>query len=344
MMDAVLVLNSGSSSIKAALFDVRTGMNLDRLHLAHLPPDEHLGAFHRVFTWATGQNSSEVKRIVATVHRVVHGGDEFHAATVLNDGVLQYLQNLTPLAPLHQPACLHGISVCRAAYPDIPHYACFDTAFHAQQSALQTTLPIPAETKMRRYGFHGLSYSQIARRYPAGRTIAAHLGSGSSVCAIQDGISLASTMGLTALDGLPMATRSGAIDAGAVLILARQHGVDMTEDMLYRHSGLLALSGISGDMHTLRQSADARASFAIAYFTHSIAAAIAALCVSMGGVDRVVFTGGIGENDAALRQDVCTKLAFLPKFDVAVHACDEEREMFLELQPAHQMDTQQSGH
>lgn len=267
--------------------------------------------------WAPG-------RVVRAVgHRVVHGGTDYAAPQVIDDATLAALAHLCPLAPLHQPFNLAGIRAARARFPGVLQLACFDTAFHRGHPFVHDAYALPRELHaagVRRYGFHGLSYAYVARRLArldpqaaAGRTVVAHLGSGASACALQTGSSLASTMGFTALDGLPMGTRPGQLDAGVLLWLIAERGLDgeALTDLLYRQSGLKGLSGLSADMRTLRASTDPRARQAIDYFVARLREAVGALAAALGGLDALVFTGGIGEHDALTRAETVAGLGFL---------------------------------
>jgi acetate kinase len=260
-------------------------------------------------------------KLRAVAHRVVHGGGVYQQAVQVNDTVLQELQRFCTLAPLHQPHNLAGIRAFTRAFPSTPQIACFDTAFHASLPEVEYRFALPAELLaqgLRRYGFHGLSYQYVANTLlgltprAQGRVIMAHLGSGASVCAMVQGQSRATSMGFSAVDGLMMGTRSGALDAGVLLHLLSQ-GWDHArlEQLLYRQSGLLGVSGLSSDMRRLRASNDSRAKLAIEMFTYRTIREIGALIASIGGLDALVFTGGIGENDAMLRSDVCEKLHYL---------------------------------
>ncbi|MFX1684856.1 acetate/propionate family kinase [Paraburkholderia sp. A1RO-5L] len=262
-------------------------------------------------------------------HRVVHGGTHFKDAVLIDDKVIEELDSLTPLAPLHQPHNLAAIRAVRTAAPDLPQVACFDTAFHAGNGIMAQLFALPYhyyEEGIRRYGFHGLSYEYIAHYLHAtepdvarGRVVVAHLGNGASLCSMKDGKSVETTMGLTALDGLPMGTRSGAIDAGAVLwMMARGMGYDEIEKLLYQESGLKGLSGVSSDMRELLASDNERARLAIDFYTYRIAQEVGKLAVGLGGLDALVMTGGIGEHAAPIRAQVCERLA--PLFGIALDA------------------------
>jgi len=249
-------------------------------------------------------------------HRVVHGGLDFAAPVLLDDRIVARLEALAPLAPLHQPHNLAVIRALRAVNPELAQVACFDTAFHRDQPLLATSFAIPrkfTEDGVRRYGFHGLSYQsvlrqviQIAPEMGCARIIAAHLGNGASLCAIQESRSVASTMGFTAVDGLMMGTRCGSIDPGALIYLMDSYGMGPREleELIYRRSGLLGVSGLSSDMRLLRASSEMAAKEAIDLFVYRIIREIGSLAAALGGLDAVVFTGGIGENDPETRAAV----------------------------------------
>lgn len=262
-------------------------------------------------------------------HRVVHGGANFKDAVLIDDKVIEALDALTPLAPLHQPHNLSAIRAVRSAAPELPQVACFDTAFHAGNDIMAQLFALPYhyyEEGIRRYGFHGLSYEYIARHLhqaapdiARGRVVVAHLGNGASLCAMKDGKSVETTMGLTALDGLPMGTRCGALDAGAVLwMMAQGMSHDEIEKLLYHESGLKGLSGVSSDMRELLASDSGRAKLAIDFYTYRIAQEVGKLAVGLGGLDALVLTGGIGEHAAPIRAQVCERLA--PLFGIAIDA------------------------
>lgn len=256
-------------------------------------------------------------------HRVVHGGATHAAPVVVDDAVFGELEKLVPLAPLHEPHNLEGVRAARERFPAVPQVACFDTAFHRGHAFAEEAFALPREyydAGVRRYGFHGLSYEHVADRLaqlsPAagrGRAIVAHLGSGASACAIRDGRSVASTMGFTALDGLVMGTRPGQIDPGVLLWLMTDRGMDAAaiSDLLYKRSGLKGLSGISNDMRDLRASDAPAAREAIEVFVARLVREVGALAAVLEGLDALVFTAGIGENDAALRAQACARLRWL---------------------------------
>ncbi len=271
-------------------------------------------------------------RIAAAGHRVVHGGTVFGAPVVVDAGVLADLDRLAHLAPHHMPPNIAGIRGLMGRLPGVPQVACFDTAFHAGQPAESATLPLPRDYRergYRRYGFHGLSYAYIVSEFarvtgrplPA-RTIVAHLGNGASMCAVEHGRGVATTMGYSTLDGLVMGTRSGSIDPGVLIELVRSERLDAAglEDLLYNRSGLLGLSGMTSDMRTLLAADTEPARQAVAHYAAAAARHAAALMVALGGCDAIVFTGGIGENAAPVRRMILDKLAWAGcKVDVAAN-------------------------
>ena len=262
-------------------------------------------------------------RVLGVGHRVVHGGARFASPTLVTDDVLTYLHRIVPLAPLHQPHNVAAIEAVAEQLPGVPQVACFDTAFHRGQPAVAELVPLPVEIRragVQRYGFHGLSYEYIASVLPAvapeiadGRVIVAHLGSGASLCALKDRKSVDSTFGFTALDGLCMGTRPGAVDPGVILYLFQTLGLSASEveTMLYKHSGLLGISGISNDMRDLLASKDAEARLAVDYFIYRAVKEIGALAASAGGIDALVFTAGIGEKSAEIRRRICESVTWL---------------------------------
>ena len=338
MNGCIAVLNAGSSSIKFALHDAAAdgaarfrGQVQGIGSQPSLAVRDHAGYVVLERSWpaegfghdaATRELLQAVigllggERPVAVGHRVVHGGMDFGAPVRVDDAVLAELERLVPLAPLHQPHNLAPIRTIAAHAPDLPQVACFDTAFHRSQDSVAQAFSLPRrfhEEGVRRYGFHGLSYEFITARLhdvapeiAAGRLVIGHLGNGASLCAVRDGRSVASTMGFTAVDGLMMGTRCGALDPGVLIHLMDAHGMDARaiEDLIYRKSGLLGVSGISSDMRTLRASSAPDAAEAIALFVYRIVREIGSLVAALGGVDALVFTGGIGENDVATRAEV----------------------------------------
>lgn len=347
-MKAVVSLNSGSSSIKFALFTLDDGITpalsaggkIERIGIApslairtvagetlheHDWTDgaalTHAELLEYLFDWAAGH--LEGREVIAIGHRVVHGGTRFAKPRLVDQDLLDELETLSPLAPLHQPHNLAAIRAVAALQPALPQVACFDTAFHHDKPEIASRMALPRalhDLGIRRYGFHGLSYEYIALRLaeldPAlarGKVIAAHLGNGASLCAIDAGRSVDTTMGFTALDGLMMGTRCGSLDPGVVLHLQTQLGMGVreVEDLLYRKSGLLGVSGVSSDMRALSRSGSPEAEEAIDLFAWRVAREAGALAASLGGVDGVVFTAGIGENHADVRARICRRLAWL---------------------------------
>jgi acetate kinase len=343
--DCIIVVNAGSSSIKFSLhtaappFDARwrgliEGISTEphlRLRDAagatklerHWPSDgfDHATGVRELL--ALGPEVMGGMRVTAVGHRVVHGGTEFAGPVLVDPNIIARLEALCPLAPLHQPHNLAPIRAIGELAPQVPQVACFDTAFHRMQPELAQSFALPqvlTEAGIRRYGFHGLSYefiqSQLADLGPDladGRVIVAHLGNGASLCAMHHGRSIASTMGFTALDGLVMGTRCGAIDPGVLLHLMDTHGMNarQLENLLYRESGLLGVSAISSDMRTLRASPESGAAQAIALFVYRIVREVGSMAAALGGLDALIFTGGIGENDAATRAEVSAGCAWL---------------------------------
>ena len=341
-MTTVLTLNAGSSSLKFAVYSsdsdhpLVTGL-VDRIGTnATLKLKDKRGFDLPTKTDGLSTHQEALTSVLSAIepeldgqsidivgHRVVHGGLWYDAPVMVTDEVLERLTTLEPFAPLHQPHNLNGIKAAKAAFPNAPQIACFDTAFHRHHPYVNDTFAIPRayyDKGVRRYGFHGLSYDYIAgelrRIAPTiaqGRVVVAHLGNGASMCAIQDGKSVASTMGFSALDGLPMGTRCGQLDAGVVLYLMDQEGLSATDisDMLYKKSGLLGLSDLSNDMRTLEASDSLEARQAIDYFVFRIQRELGGMAAAMGGIDALVFCGGIGENSAFIRDRVCERTAWM---------------------------------
>jgi acetate kinase len=347
MIDVILVINAGSSSIKFSVF--RTDDGQPRLDMSghiegiHTSPhfvarDEH-GSTIAEKRWHQASELSydgainylseflndhhDGRRLAAVGHRVVHGGAQFSQPVPIDARVLAKLESLVPLAPLHQPHNLKPIRIIAELEPHVPQIACFDTAFHCGQPEVAQAFALPAALTargVRRYGFHGLSYEYIARELPriapeiaTARVVIAHLGNGASMCAIDAGRSVANTMGYTALDGLPMGTRCGNVDPGVLLYLMDELGMDSRaiEHLLYHESGLLGVSGISSDMRTLLASSDPRARLAVDLFVYRIGRELGSLAATMKGIDAIVFTAGIGEHAAAIRERVCRDAAWL---------------------------------
>lgn len=318
-VSTILTVNGGSSSLKCGLFAVADRPALIRDF--NRSDDESADSLKAVLD--TVRNDGSIGDLQAIGHRIVHGGDLFDRPVVITDAVLRELYELAPLAPLHQPANLRLIEVCAEFAPDVPQVACFDTAFHRNMPAAARKYALPkdlTESGIRAYGFHGLSYEFICERLSqddeytgARRVIAMHLGAGASMCAIMDGQSVATTMGFSTADGLPMMTRSGSVDPGVLIHLLRrdQLDADALERLIYNDSGLLGMSGEAGGMRELRASDNPRAQEAIDYFVYKIAAEIGRLTAILGGVDLLVFTGGIGANDESIRNSVTDQLTWL---------------------------------
>lgn len=288
-------------------------MELSAEELGAANGQSHHQALSVVMNWL-GRNTRF--KVTQVGHRIVHGGDFYSEPVVVTNEVLEDLAKLIPLAPLHQPYNLKLVEVCQQLLPGLPQVACFDTAFHATIPDVARNFAIPrvlTQEGVRRYGFHGLSYqyihsklTQLDGALAEGKLVVAHLGAGASMCAIEGGESIASTMGFTALDGLPMGSRCGQIDPGVLLYLMREHKMDADaiENLLYKQSGWQGVSGISSDMLTLHKEGSARAQDAIDMFIYRIARETGSLVAAMGGVDSFVFTGGVGENDAEIRAQV----------------------------------------
>nr|WP_294556945.1 acetate/propionate family kinase [uncultured Rhodopila sp.] len=341
MIRHVITLNAGSSSIKFALCEVDDDSpKVLVTGLAEMLSDErrltvrdaadtvthqeqwaagsgipfHTNALQRILEWR--RQAFPDANVVAAGHRVVHGGTYYDAPVLVTDDVLRRLQTLVPLAPLHQPHNLAGILAAREAWPHVAQVACFDTAFHRAQPFVNDVYALPRsyyEEGVRRYGFHGLSYEYVIGRlqevspfFAAGRVVVAHLGNGASMCAIRDGHSIASSMGFTALDGLPMGTRCGQLDPGVVLYMMAQKNMDANaiRDLLYKESGLKGLSGVSHDMRELEASDKPEAAQAIEYFVFRIRRELGGLAAVLEGLDAVVFCGGIGEHAWRVRERV----------------------------------------
>jgi len=350
MERAIAVLNAGSSSLKFSIFFDRDGElqpvfrgQLDGLFTTprFLVRDQagetvcetswpegtrlgHDGAIGHLLEWADEQRKRlGGQRLAAVGHRVGHGGVKYLEPVLIDDGVLADLERLIPLAPLHQPYNLAPIKALRERRPEMPQVACFDTAFHGTQPATAQAFALPrayTEKGIRRYGFHGISYEYVASVLPqydsraaGGRVVVAHLGNGSSLCALRNGRSVATTMGFSSLDGLPMGTRCGALDPGVILLLLDYLHMDARaiETMFYKESGLLGVSGISSDMRTLLASDDPRAAEAVDLYVYRIGRELGSLAAALGGLDALVFTAGIGENSAEIRARVCRDAAWL---------------------------------
>jgi acetate kinase len=346
-MDTILVVNAGSSSVKFQVFAVDGNGRLSRQLKGQMDgigsrprlrangakgdtladrayPIEAVADVSAALMVAGSWLRDELRITpMAVGHRVVHGGPDYDRPALVDHGLVGRLERYIALAPLHQPHNLAPIKSLLANFPALPQVACFDTAFHRGHDGVADQYAIPYqlhEEGVRRYGFHGLSYEYIARTLPkvapesaAGRVIVAHLGSGASMCALKGGRSVESTMGFTALDGLPMGTRPGQIDPGVILYLMSEKGMgpEKVQDFLYRDCGLKGLSGVSNDMRELLESRDPRAAFAIDYFAYRVGLSAGMLAAALQGVDAFVFTAGIGENSSAIRARVGEKLAWL---------------------------------
>ncbi|HEX5604300.1 MAG TPA: acetate/propionate family kinase [Pyrinomonadaceae bacterium] len=346
MHDYALVLNAGSSSLKFCVFERPEPIESWRLAARgqiegigtsprlRVKDDDDESLANQDVAARDGREALDVlagwlrskyggSRVLGVGHRVVHGGARFKGPTVVDADVMRELYQLVPLAPLHQPHNLAAIEAVFERLPGIPQVACFDTSFHRGQPAVAELIPFPRELRrqgLQRYGFHGLSYEYIASVLPQvapeidqGRVVVAHLGSGSSLCALKNGKSFDSTLGFTALDGLCMGTRPGSIDPGVVLHLFQ--GLNLSakevETLLYKKSGLLGISGISNDMRDLLGRSEPAAQLAVDYFVYSVAKQIGALTAALGGIDGLVFTAGIGENSPEIRKRICKASTWL---------------------------------
>lgn len=343
----VLTVNAGSSSVKTAAYEVVDGAPANppllRAHLASIDEDPQIllkeaagaeavvrapeargdydAAFRVLLTRLERRLGGRAPAAIA--HRVVHGGPRYAEPVRLDTEAIRALEALSPLAPGHQPHNLRGVRAAEARWPDTPHFACFDTAFHRSMPEAAQRFALPRalhEEGIRRYGFHGLSYEHIARvapqvigQHPHDRMIVAHLGSGASLCAMKSGLSVATTMGFTALDGLPMSTRCGELDPGVVLHLLIEKDMSSADvaRLLNHKSGLLGVSGVSGDVRVLEESDAPEADEAIELFTYRCAGSIGALAAALGGLDALVFTAGIGENSARVRAEILARCAWL---------------------------------
>jgi acetate kinase len=347
MKNGIAVINGGSSSIKFSIFLCGEGEELQLLcsgqtegigvaptfevkdakknlmsekRWENSPEIDHEYLMDHIIRWAR-ENFKDI-RLDAVGHRVVHGGRLYSAPVVVNESVVKALEQFIPLAPLHQPHNLGPIRAIAKRNPSVVQAACFDTAFHTTNPAVAQTFALPrslTEEGVRRYGFHGLSYEYISKKFKEiapdisrGRVVVAHLGSGASMCAMQDGKSIASTLGFCALDGLPMGTRTGVLDPGVILFLLQEKGMSPSEieTMLYKKSGLLGVSGISNDMRVLLKSDDPKAREAVDLFVYRINRELGSLMAALGGLDALVFTAGIGEHSAEIRERVCTAAAW----------------------------------
>lgn len=363
---AIFAINAGSSSIKFAVYDPVSSA-ADGEYKFESPQEiargqvSNIGTAARLEFDAFGTKREEVlgstdyqgamravldsasdllgsRRVIGVGHRIVHGGNEFAAPRLLDQETMSRLRELEPLAPLHQGYNLSAVEASREVFPDAVQVGCFDTAFHRTQPWVSDTFALPRsyyDQGVRRYGFHGLSYEYVCGELlrsgspvARGRLVIAHLGNGASMCAIKNGKSISSTMGFSALDGLPMGTRCGQLDPGVLLYLLDHEGMSSAEisDLLYRESGLKGLSGITNDMRQLEASDAPEAREAIDYFVFRICRELGALCAVLGGIDALVFTGGIGENSRLVRARVCESMDWLGiSLDPELNAANAER-------------------
>lgn len=339
MSENILVVNAGSSSVKFALFSL-SGVQTLKGQISNIGaapcvqvrdaqgsdvafPSNRFASHGDVFETLIDWLEQRGERLAAAGHRVVHGGADFTEPVRIDEQALAALDALSPLAPHHQPYNLAAIRALAARLPELAQVACFDTAFHAGQPPEARELGLPrsyGQRGIRRYGFHGLSYQSVANALPElsgealpARLVIAHLGNGASMCALKDGKSIATSMGFSTLEGIPMGTRSGSIDPGVLLHLMREDGASLAEleDLLYNRSGLLGVSGLSQDMRSLLESDDPQAAAAITYFCYRISRELGSLAAALGGLDGLVFTGGIGENAAPVRARVLQQAAWL---------------------------------
>jgi acetate kinase len=362
----IAVFNAGSSSIKFALYGDEGEELLYRGQVEKIGTAPRLSVkdargkqlFERSWTASqvrhheateiilqTSLDLIEGQKVAGVGHRVVHGGTHFHAPALIDADIVEQLTALTPLAPLHQPHNLGPIRTIAAAAPHLPQVACFDTAFHQTQPQLAQLYALPrelSESGIRRYGFHGLSYEYISDRLrdiapplSRGRAVVAHLGNGASLCALRGGASQATTMGFTAVEGLVMGTRCGSLDPGVLLYLMDERGMTARdiEQLVYKQSGLLGVSGISSDMRELQASPDPAAALAIDLFVYRIVREVGSLAAALGGIDGIVFTGGIGENDASIRRRVVDGCAWLGA-SIDIDEGPAERRISRDLTPA----------
>lgn len=361
MTKSILVINAGSSSVKFQVFAHQEDLPLlaygkvynlgtapqltacnqarpEMMYQQTLDKDSnHEQALKLILHWL--KQPEQHFQLNAVAHRVVHGGIWFKESVLIQEGVMAKLKSLNALAPLHQPHNLAAIEIIQHIDPTLLQIACFDTAFHSTHTQLFTEYALPQHLRqkgIRRYGFHGLSFEWITHclkeQHPnlaSGRVIAAHLGNGASLCAIHQGISIDTTMGLTALDGLPMGTRSGSLDPGAIIYMIRELGLSPSEveDILYNQSGLLGLSGLSNDVKYLQDHLNEDAQFALDFFSLKTAQFMGMMAIALGGTDAIIFTGGIGENSVIVRDKILARMECLQPFQTLVIPANEEKMM-----------------
>lgn len=366
MTGSILTINAGSSSVKFQVFSNTPELSLltsgrvtnlgtqpkfstyNEMEQQQNPPQllesdcDHEQAIRLILNWIKQNNGTE--DIKAVAHRIVHGGTLFTESTLVTPTIINQLKRFNVLAPLHQPHNLAAVEIIQHYQPRLPQIACFDTAFHARHEPLFTTYALPKQLRdlgVRRYGFHGLSYEWIAyclqQEHPhlaKGRIVTAHLGNGASLCAMNDGVSIDTTMGLTAMDGLPMGTRCGSLDPGAVIYMLRNSGLSLEEieHLLYNNSGLLGLSGLTNDVKALQESKEESALFALDYFCLKIAQYIGMMAIAINGIDGLVFTGGIGENSELIRTKILKQIQCLQPFSVLILPANEEKMMAMQTQ------------
>lgn len=325
MTGVIITCNAGSANTKLAVFNAEN---------ISLKQSTKISTKQETINWL--RNISENEKILAIGHRVVHGGDIFSDPILINAEKINQLRNLIPLAPLHQPATIDIITETIKLYPNVPQIACFDTAFHYKIPEIEKKFPLPKkyyDSGIKRYGFHGISYqyissvlSEYAGKKAAGKIIVAHLGGGASACAIKELKSIATTMGFSTLDGLMMSSRCGALDVGVILHFLQEKNMSADEisSLLYKNSGLLGVSGISANMKELLASNKTEAKTAIELYCYLAAKQICSLLAPLGGLDAMVFTGGIGEHSEEIRKNILAYLSFLGKFPVYVIPTNEE--------------------
>jgi acetate kinase len=319
----ILALNCGSSSLKYATFEG------DRRVAGGTVSGIGVPGGHATHADAVHEALSRLPPPDAVGHRLVHGGPHLLEPVRIDEGVLRELRAAVPFAPLHLPAAIGAIEAVAQRNPEVPQVACFDTAFHRTLPEVARRFPLPERIDalgVRRYGFHGLSYEwAVSELKLPSRTVIAHLGNGASMCAVRDGVSIDTTMGLTPAGGFMMGTRSGDLDPGVILFLLSRMDRGALERLVERESGLLGVSGTTSDMKALLASAEPRARLAVEMFCSQARKAVAAMAAALSGVDALVFTGGIGEHAAEVRERICSGLAHLGRFEVRVIAADEER-------------------